>query len=141
MAHREDFVRFHKNKRLECNRKARVIKQHVETMDAKKEKDEARAEARRLQALRENDMDAYLALVKETKNDRLKYLINETDTYINTINRMITDQRQDGTLKARDEGEEHDEGQVNNQMIVSFCLYYIILYYIILYCLFVYFLN
>jgi ATP-dependent helicase STH1/SNF2 len=69
------------------------VKLLVENVDAKKEKDEARAEIRRLQALKENDMEAYAALVADTRNGRLKFLLNETDTYIATINKMIQDQR------------------------------------------------
>jgi hypothetical protein len=45
------------------------------------------------QALRENDMESYMKLVSETKNQRLQFLLNETDSYIATINRMIEEQR------------------------------------------------
>ena len=45
------------------------------------------------QALKENDMEAYSNLVQDTKNGRLKFLLNETDSYISTINRMIQEQR------------------------------------------------
>ncbi len=77
----------------ECSKAARAVKTHMENQDARKEKDEARAEMRRLQALRENDMEAYTSLVQDTKNGRLKFLLNETDSYIATINRMIQEQR------------------------------------------------
>ena len=66
---------------------------HMESIDSRREKDEARAESRRLQALKENDMEAYTNLVQDTKNGRLKFLLNETDSYIATINRMIQEQR------------------------------------------------
>lgn len=69
------------------------MKVQLETLDARREKDEARAEMRRLQALRENDMAAYASLVQDTKNGRLKFLLNETDSYIAAINKMIQDQR------------------------------------------------
>jgi SNF2 family DNA or RNA helicase len=77
----------------ECSKAARAVKTQLESLDARKEKDEARAEMRRLQALRENDMEAYSSLVQDTKNGRLKFLLNETDSYIATINRMIQEQR------------------------------------------------
>jgi SNF2 family DNA or RNA helicase len=77
----------------ECSKAARAVKTQLESLDARKEKDEARAEMRRLQALRENDMEAYTSLVQDTKNGRLKFLLNETDSYIATINRMIQEQR------------------------------------------------
>ncbi len=65
----------------------------METLAAKKERDEARLEMKRLQALKENNMEEYMSLVKETKNNRLKFLLNETDNYLTTINRMIQEQR------------------------------------------------
>ena len=77
----------------ECSKTARAVKSHTENLDARKEKDEARAEMKRLQALKENDMEAYSNLVQDTKNGRLKFLLNETDSYISTINRMIQEQR------------------------------------------------
>eukprot|EP00428_Durinskia_dybowskii_P083329 CAMPEP_0170441350 /NCGR_PEP_ID=MMETSP0117_2-20130122/46848_1 /TAXON_ID=400756 /ORGANISM="Durinskia baltica, Strain CSIRO CS-38" /LENGTH=1297 /DNA_ID=CAMNT_0010701887 /DNA_START=433 /DNA_END=4327 /DNA_ORIENTATION=+ len=93
LSHREDFFRFHKSRKFECSKAARAVKTQLENLDARKEKDEARAESRRLQALRENDMAAYASLVQDTKNGRLKFLLNETDSYIATINRMIQEQR------------------------------------------------
>ncbi|KAJ1441487.1 SNF2 family N-terminal domain-containing protein [Ochromonadaceae sp. CCMP2298] len=101
MAHKDEFFRFHKNKKMECGKAARAVKAHVEAADVRKEKDGARAEIRRLQALKENDMEAYTNLVQETKNGRLKFLLNETDSYISTINRMIQEQREEAN-----EGEE-----------------------------------
>jgi hypothetical protein len=52
------------------------------------------SESRRIQALKENNMEAYIALVQETKNTRLKYLLAQTDEYIATIRNMIRDQRE-----------------------------------------------
>jgi acetoin utilization deacetylase AcuC-like enzyme len=75
----------------------------VETLDVRKERTEARAEVKRLQALKENDMDAYMKLVQETKNDRLHFLLNQTDSYLETINRMVQDQRTAGE-------EDEEEG-------------------------------
>lgn len=93
MSHRDDFLKFHKYRKLESTKTARNVKIYVETLDAKKEKDEARAQLKRFQALRENDMEAYTSLVQDTKNSRLKFLLNETDSYITTINKMIQQQR------------------------------------------------
>lgn len=109
MAHREEFLRFHKTKRQDCIKLARALKQRFDDIDVRKQREETKTEARRLQALRENDMDSYLKLVQDTKNDRLKYLINETDTYINAINLMIQQQRQDGTLPLSNEKNDKVE--------------------------------
>jgi len=93
MVHRDEFMRFHKGKKADCTKMARLVKMWVENQDFKKEKDECRAEMRRLQALKENDMEAYNQLVQETKNSRLKFLLSQTDSYMNTINQLIQDQR------------------------------------------------
>ena len=95
VSHRENFVRFHRSRRGDYSRVARTAKLWLETQDQRREKEDAKAEVRRLQALKENDMDAYTKLVAETKNGRLKFLLNETDTYISTINRMIQQQQDD----------------------------------------------
>lgn len=54
----------------ESSRAARVVRVWTESADVRKEKLESRAEVKRLQALKENDMEAYAKLVQETKNDR-----------------------------------------------------------------------
>ena len=45
-----------------------------------------------MQALRENDMDAYARLLQETKNDRLHFLVSQTDSYLAAINKMVQSQ-------------------------------------------------
>ena len=75
----------------------------TETADVRKEKLESRAEVKRLQALKENDMEAYAKLVQETKNDRLHFLLNQTDTYLATINRMVQNQRDEADLEDAEE--------------------------------------
>eukprot|EP01041_Mallomonas_annulata_P001914 gene1914-3715_t len=83
MAHREEFCRFHRYKRSEASRTARNVKQYIETIETRKEKDENKAETRRLQALKENDMEAYSKLVQETKNVRLQYLLSAIHKLVN----------------------------------------------------------
>jgi ATP-dependent helicase STH1/SNF2 len=93
--HRESFLRFHKQKRADCAKIVRSAKLWVENFETRRDREETRAEMRRLQALKENDMDAYSSLVQETKNGRLKFLLSETNNYIATINRLIQEQRTD----------------------------------------------
>jgi len=74
-AHREEFIRYHKNKRTDVKRLSTKIKERHETLVYKKEKEETREEYSRLKALRENDMESYTKLVQETKNERLRYVM------------------------------------------------------------------
>jgi SNF2 family DNA or RNA helicase len=93
LAHRDEFFRFHKAKRGDARRAAAAVRLWLQDADARKEKAETKAAAARIRALKENDMDAYARLLEETKNDRLHYLINQTDSYLATINKMVDDQR------------------------------------------------
>lgn len=96
LSHREDFFRFHKAKKADAKKAAFAVKAWQETSDSRKEKMELRYEAARVKALKENDMEAYAKLLQETKNDRLHYLLNQTDTYLATINKMVQEQREMG---------------------------------------------
>jgi hypothetical protein len=42
-------------------------------------------ERARLKALRSNDMDAYKKLLEKTKNNRLVYLMEQTDEYLKNL--------------------------------------------------------
>ena len=52
-------------------------------------------EKERIQALKENNMDAYAKMIQDTKNTRLKFLLNQTDSYITQINDLIQVQREE----------------------------------------------
>lgn len=110
LGHRDEFLRFHKAKRTECARLGRAVRQQLESAETKKEKQEGKAEARRLQALKENDMESYMKLVQETKNTRLKHLLDQTDDYISTINRMVQAQRMEAETTPP-EGAEEGKGE------------------------------
>jgi SWI/SNF-related matrix-associated actin-dependent regulator of chromatin subfamily A protein 2/4 len=86
---------------MDFTRLARLAKQYVESADARKGREEVKAEQLRLQALKQNDMEAYSKLVDATKNERLRFLLSETDSFIQTIQQKLQAQREQGTV---DEG-------------------------------------
>jgi len=120
LSHRDEFVTFHRDKRLECKKVAASVKSHVEGVDMRRQKEFLQLEARRLEALRENDMDAYMALVAETKNDRLHFLLSETDQCLATINKLVAQHSEDTSTERRNEeekntilaAEQQDAGQI-----------------------------
>lgn len=97
MHYRDDFFRYHRYVRNEQAKTARAVRAQLENNESKKEKEDLRAESKRLQALKENNMVAYVKLVEETKNERLKYLLRQTDNYILQINSMIAEQASSGS--------------------------------------------
>ncbi|CAM9437734.1 unnamed protein product, partial [Scytosiphon promiscuus] len=104
MAHRLEFSNFHRGRRLTMSKMARACVSHTEDQAAREKREEDRAERKRIQALRMNDIDAYTKLVEETKSERLKYLLGQTDQYIREIGLKIQEQREEG--EARRERED-----------------------------------
>jgi hypothetical protein len=94
-SHTSEFYKFHRSRKAEISKFARSVRDHVATEERKKEKDVVNEEKARINALKSNDMEAYSALVQETRNDRLKFLLDKTDQYIDQISGLLKDQ-QDG---------------------------------------------
>ncbi|KAF7458031.1 putative SWI2/SNF2 Brahma-like [Cryptosporidium felis] len=67
---------------------------HVVSIQSQKQIDLEKKERERLRLLRENDLEAYLELVKETKNRRLQELINQTDRFLLDIGLRVQDQKE-----------------------------------------------
>ena len=93
MSHREEFIKFHKNKKFEIIKLQKAIKNYYELIELKKDKEDLKNETKRIQLLKTNNIDEYMKLINETKNQRLHYLLNQTDNYIKQINTMIEQQR------------------------------------------------
>jgi len=83
--------------RLEVSRLARSVRDHVDKTAKKKVRSVELAEKARIAALRANDMEAYTALLEETKNDRLKFLLGKTDEYIDQISGLLSRERGEST--------------------------------------------
>lgn len=101
-AHRDEVHKWNRARRNDAAKCARACKQHFEALSHRAEVEESKAERRRLHALRANDMEAYSKLVEETKNERLKFLLEQTDNYIVSITEKI---------KAQRRSEENDEAR------------------------------
>ena len=94
---RSDFIRFHRNKRSEVAKLARSVRDQIDRKEKQKERDAELVERERLAALKANDMRAYSALLEETKNERLKFLLSKTDEYINQVSNLLSEQRAEET--------------------------------------------
>lgn len=103
-------MRFHRNRRNDLRNCAQGVKRFLETRDKRLEKEKENEEKLRLQALKSNDMDEYIRLVEETRNQRLSYLIQQTDAYIAQIGDMVRAER----AKAGDFGDLPPEPEPPN---------------------------
>ncbi|KAJ1608454.1 SWI/SNF related putative transcriptional regulator ATPase [Cryptosporidium canis] len=96
-AERERMVREKRRRKAQLGRLAVSATKQVVSIQSQKQINMERKERERLRLLRENDLEAYLELVKETKNRRLQELINQTDRFLLDIGLRVQDQKMVGS--------------------------------------------
>ena len=92
-SHQTEFFRFHKQMRTDAAKLARAIRDNASKQLKRVEKDGVAAEKARLAALKANDMDAYSKLLEETKNERLKFLMDKTESQFSQISTSLLQTR------------------------------------------------
>jgi SNF2 family DNA or RNA helicase len=107
-AHHVDFRAHHKNKLQSVARNAKAIKMQFEAKDLALAREGDRTERARLKALKANDMEAYHKLVEETKNERLHFLLKQTDEYLKSIADLVKTHQEDAEEEAKTDAAEGD---------------------------------
>jgi ATP-dependent helicase STH1/SNF2 len=87
--HSRDFFAYHKNVKAQVSKSAKAVKGFIDQRASKAEREEDRQEKLRLKALKANDMEAYGKLVAEAKNERLTYLLSQTNSYLDSIRQLV----------------------------------------------------
>uniref|UniRef100_K3WFG0 Uncharacterized protein n=1 Tax=Globisporangium ultimum (strain ATCC 200006 / CBS 805.95 / DAOM BR144) TaxID=431595 RepID=K3WFG0_GLOUD len=119
--HSRDFFAFHKNVKLQISKSSKAAKAFVDQKVSKAEREEDRQEKLRLKALKANDMEAYGKLVAEAKNERLTYLLGQTNSYLDSIRKLVRQHKRKHNVEGMElsprpksegadgEGEDDDE--------------------------------
>ncbi|KAI9895776.1 hypothetical protein PsorP6_018743 [Peronosclerospora sorghi] len=94
---------------------ARAVKTIIDQRASKAEREKDRQEKLRLKALKANDMEEYGKLVSEAKNERLTYLLSQTNSYLDSIRQLIRQHKQkhdvvDEYTKNYDSRQQGDKG-------------------------------
>ncbi|KAG7392380.1 hypothetical protein PHYPSEUDO_000788 [Phytophthora pseudosyringae] len=87
--HSREFFAYHKNVKAQVSKSAKGVKGFIDQRASKAEREEDRQEKLRLKALKANDMEAYGKLVAEAKNERLTYLLSQTNSYLDSIRNLV----------------------------------------------------
>jgi SNF2 family DNA or RNA helicase len=87
--HQTEFYKYHRVRKNDAAKLARLIRDQHKKAEVAKEKEADAAEKARIAALRSNDMAAYTSLLEDTKNDRLKFLLDKTDECMNQISTLL----------------------------------------------------
>ncbi|KAF0684112.1 Aste57867_23899 [Aphanomyces stellatus] len=110
LSHAREFQSFHKARVASLGKVSRNVKAFVESKANKAEREEDRQEKLRLKALKANDMAAYSKLVAEAKNERLTYLLSQTNTYLDSIRALVKSHREKyGLIPGGPSSGEKDE--------------------------------
>ena len=99
-SHHQDFSKFHRQRKADLARLAKAVRDTFDKEEKKREKDAVQAERARLAALRANDMTAYSQLLEETKNDRLRFLLDKTEKHFTQISSLLQQRVGDDTSAA-----------------------------------------
>jgi len=94
-SHQQDFFKFHRQRKAESVKLSKAIRDSFDKEAKKLEKDAIQAEKARLAALKANDMTAYSKLLEETKNDRLKFLLDKTEKHFTQISSLLQERSSD----------------------------------------------
>lgn len=109
LMHSDRFRAFHREKYASLGKIARAFRFVLETFEKDKEREHERQEKARLRALKENDMEAYMQLVSQTKNQRLKHLLQQTDEFLSTLGTKVKNIKQAMEANALNDLEEKEE--------------------------------
>ena len=93
LSHSRDFSTWHREKRRLMKRAGDGVVKEMEEMERKRAMENKMAEKERLAALRENNEEEYIRLLKKAKNERLLTLIRQTDQYMQTIGAHIKEEQ------------------------------------------------
>eukprot|EP00466_Bigelowiella_natans_P015704 jgi/Bigna1/34078/e_gw1.4.9.1 len=90
-----------------CENIQAVIRE-LQNRQKKKEEHEKSANSARLKALRENDEEKYMELLKEAKNERLMSLLKQTEEYMELIGATIQKEQARNKRMRENDGEGAD---------------------------------
>jgi ATP-dependent helicase STH1/SNF2 len=94
-AHAEEFRGFHREARRAAQRLGKAVLADFDGKARKDRRDGERERKERLRALRENNMEEYIKLVNDSKNERISQLLQETDKYLLELGAKMSQQKQD----------------------------------------------
>jgi hypothetical protein len=106
-SHQQEFTKFHRQRRTDAGRLAKTVRDSFDKEEKKKEKDAVQLEKARMVALKANDMTAYSKLLEETKNDRLQFLLNQTEEHFTQISSLLQARTSDEPASAATSGTSY----------------------------------
>uniref|UniRef100_A0A1I7UCT2 ATP-dependent helicase brm n=1 Tax=Caenorhabditis tropicalis TaxID=1561998 RepID=A0A1I7UCT2_9PELO len=116
--HGKDFKEYHRNNSIKTQRTKKAIFTYHQNNERERKKDEIRNEKLRMQRLMQEDEEGYRALLDEKKDQRLVYLLQQTDEYVDSLCSLLRQHQTTEKKKKRDDkriekGQMDDEARVH----------------------------
>lgn len=113
LQHGRDFKEFHRGVQSRILKTNKVIMTYHANFDKEKRKEEERIERERLRRLMAEDEDGYRQLIDEKKDQRLHYLLTQTDEYITGLMKLVSIHKKDLEAKkcSRKQRPDMEEGE------------------------------
>ena len=89
LAHASAFKDYHAKLNVHVKKMSVQVLQYITASERRKRKEEDKERKLRMKALKANDMDAYMKLVQNHKNDRLSQLIEQTNVFLKQIGEKV----------------------------------------------------
>jgi ATP-dependent helicase STH1/SNF2 len=89
LVHASAFKDYHAKLNVHVKKMSVQVLQYITASERRKRKEEDKERKLRMKALKANDMDAYMKLVQNHKNDRLSQLIEQTNVFLKQIGEKV----------------------------------------------------
>ncbi|CAG8484587.1 16170_t:CDS:10 [Acaulospora morrowiae] len=127
--HGRDIIQWHRtnqNKQLKFGRA--VLNYHAQ-VEKEEQKREERLRKERLRALKNDDEEAYLKLIDKEKDTRIAHLLDQTDSYLESLAQAVVEQQHDdlhsdpavrGGVELMDENEDEETYTIVNGQKIDY---------------------
>ncbi|CAB3409909.1 unnamed protein product [Caenorhabditis bovis] len=114
--HGKEFKEFHRNNLLKIAKARKAVMTYHQNNEKERKKDEIRNEKLRMQKLMQEDEEGYRALLDEKKDQRLVYLLQQTDEYIDSLcnlvrQHQVTEKKKKRMDKKAEKAGNMDDGE------------------------------
>ncbi|ULT95326.1 hypothetical protein L3Y34_004211 [Caenorhabditis briggsae] len=113
--HSRDFKEYHRNILMKTARTRKAVTTYHQNNERERKRDEIRNEKLRMQKLMQEDEEGYRALLDEKKDQRLVYLLQQTDEYVDSLCSLV---RQHQTTEKKKKREDRQRDQLDEEVHV-----------------------
>ncbi|KAA8493126.1 Chromatin structure-remodeling complex subunit snf21 [Porphyridium purpureum] len=102
--HHQAFKSYHTGMHRACRGTGRAVVKHFDELAKSQEKAEREAQKARMQKLMHEDEEGYIEMVRNSKNKRLKELLNQTDEYLKQLGATVKKTQREAKSRRRGGG-------------------------------------